>query len=214
MEKHSEAGEMMKKALALKLQQDLQLRKKFESYPEYVKFGLYFCEEYNHTRIRNFHEQILVSEKLKKHANVILSKKEGSMSIDEALKILYRSLTIFRYIIAKNPDYKKEGIKDTELTYMQYEPKNSSEKTQFDIHMRNIYINIAYIYLLQNRYDLCVNASDEALKLDELNALALYRKGDAVSQNINSNVTDYKSIYNQIDKVLKLGVNNHQDMNF
>ena len=212
--KHSETGEFMKQALALKVQQDLQLRKQFESHPEYIKYGLYFCEEYEHIRTRIFSQQLHASDKLKNHASIINQEKEGPLALDEALKTYYRSLAIFRYIKSKNPDYKKSGIKDYELTYIKYEPKCRTEKSQLDIHLRNIYLNIANIYLSQNRLELCVKACDEALKIDDLNAIALFRKAEAISQNINSNISDYKLIYTQIDKVLIKGENKIQDLNF
>lgn len=174
-------------AVNIKNCQMLSRRQKFESQPIFIKAGLYYLNKYENVRKQSFIQKLIVSEHLKQNGNQFFKNGE----LEKASHEYEQSLSIFRYIKNKNPNWKNEGIVDEDLEYFEETGSSQEQNSKLQLLKVAIYINLALTYLKLKKYPLAIKAADEALFLDPNNTKALFRKAKAKVSDINASFKYY-----------------------
>jgi tetratricopeptide (TPR) repeat protein len=147
-------------------------RQKFDSLPDFYKTGLYYNDMFTEIRSASF-------EKKKEIFNI--NKEEGikylaEKNYDEALFSFCKSLCVFKYIKSAISEWKKEAIKDTDLTYVDEEGEDEAEKSEILKMKISALLNIALCCLGLDKFEEARQACDEVIKIDSSNVKAYYRK--------------------------------------
>lgn len=174
--------DIFQQAVSIKNSQMLSRRHKFESQPLFLKAGLYYLNKYENVRKQNFDQKFIVCEYLKQNGNTYFKNNE----FDKAEHEYEQSLSIFRYIRNKNPNWKTEGILDDDLEYIEENGSTPQETERIKQLKVIIYINLSLAYLKLKKYQYSMKAAEEALLLDPNNTKALFRKSKARISDINA----------------------------
>jgi hypothetical protein len=143
-------------------------KKKFDSLPEFYKTGLYYSDGLIDIITSNFNTKKESFNKLKEEG--IAKLKENNF--DDAIYLFCKCLCIFKYIRSSIKDWKKEAIKDEDLTYYDDKGSNETEKNEITQMKISVLLNIALCALGQESFEEARQACDEVIKLDSRNIKA------------------------------------------
>ena len=195
----SEFGKMMRDAVAIKSAQLSQVRKKFDSLPQFHQAGLYYADNFETMRNDTLEIKLAAFENKKREGTELFTKGE----YQKALFKYEESLAVWKWIESSNKQWRNSGIDDTELTYMQEDLTDKAMEA-----MITAYLNIALCNIKIQAFKEAVTACDEAIKLDVNNVKALYRKAMALTLPAGSDIDDYKEAMKLLQKALKIDPRN------
>jgi hypothetical protein len=141
-----------------------QDKKKFDSLPEFYKCGLYYNDMFTDIRNLPYKNKLEIFNKNKEEGIKLLTEK----NFEDAMFSFCKCLCIFKYIKSKIKEWKKEAIKDEDLTYID-ESERSEDITFLKI---STLLNIALCALNLNSFEEARQACDEVIKLDPSNIKA------------------------------------------
>jgi hypothetical protein len=159
---------LLKVAAHIKSYQLNQDKKKFDNLPEFYKTGLYYNDMFKDLRNQPFVSKKEIYNKNKEEAITMLNEKK----YEDAMFSFCKSLCVFKYITTSIKEWKKEAIKDENLTYID-ETGDTTKDAQEVTNMKvSALLNIALCSLYQENWAEVREACDEVIKLDPSNIKA------------------------------------------
>jgi tetratricopeptide (TPR) repeat protein len=133
-------GDLLNKAVKLKGHQQAQLRPRYDSWPSYFQHSMFMQESVLSVRPKPFPERIQAAEAMKTKGNDNFSQG----NLEEAVAEYEKALAVFKYIINKDPEWKKKGIEDSDLELYDYSCDNHPEdQKRLDSLKISCWLNIA-----------------------------------------------------------------------
>jgi hypothetical protein len=160
---------MLKAAAHIKTHQMSFDKQTFDKLPEFYKTGLYCYEMLkNVINQKQFNLKKAAFEVHKSHGSELLAKG----NFDDASYSFCKSMTIFKYIKNKNPNWKNEGVKDEQLEYFSDDGEDTIQKEEIRKMKISALLNISLCDLNLEKFDEVRKACDEVIKLDPKNVKA------------------------------------------
>ena len=157
-ENENPLNDLIQQAVKIKGAQSQQLRRVFDSYPEYLQNTLFVTE-------REEEEIELKALEYKKTAASFIQEKDYL----SAYKEYEKAIGLFKYIINTDKDWKSKGIIDEHLEVIEKPP----DHVELQI---SLYNNIALCLFHLKKYTQAIYACNDTLALDNQNSKALYRR--------------------------------------
>ena len=196
-EEEQDFQNILNQAAQIKSYQMSLERKQFDKLPDFYKEGLYNYSSLKNIYIQSFTIKKYTYESIKHQGIIYLNLKQ----YDNALEQFIKCLCIYKYIICRNPKWATgDGIKDSELTYIEDKGSNPKERQEIINMIKTSLLNISLVYLILKDYSNTRNACDEVLKLEQNNVKALYRKAKSYIDDPKSLIDEYI----QAEKLLEL----------
>ena len=196
-EEEQDFQNILNQAAQIKSYQMSLERKQFDKLPDFYKEGLYNYSSLKNIYIQSFPIKKYTYESIKHQGIIYLNLKQ----YDNALEQFIKCLCIYKYIICRNPKWASgDGIKDSELTYIEDKGHNPQEQNEIKNMIKTSLLNISLVYLILKDYSNTRNACDEVLKLEQNNVKALYRKAKSYIDDPKSLIDEYI----QAEKLLEL----------
>ena len=107
----------------------------------------------------------------------------------------------WRYFKSSNPKWNTEGIDDTQLTEVEWEGANAQEAAWIKQHKLQSLQNIAACLLKEQNYTDALPVTNEILRLDPGNKIALWRRAKSISQPVNAGVEEYHQAIEDLKKI-------------
>ena len=196
---------MLNQAAQIKSYQMSLERKQFDKLPDFYKEGLY-----NYSTLKNIYLQ---SHDIKKYTYEAIKHKGifylNLKQYENALEQFIKCLCVFKYIICSNPKWASgDGIKDSELKYVEDKGNNDSEKKEINLLIKSALLNISLVYFITKDYSNAIKACDEVLKLEPNNIKALYRKAKSYIDDPKSLMDEYILAEKLLEQAHKIKPNN------
>jgi len=202
-------NDMFNTAAEIKSYQLAQERKKFDSLPDFYKDGLFNYLTLINVRNQKFYLKKCSFETMKNLGIQYLKFQ----SFDEAITEFSKSISIFKYIIDSNPNWKNgDGIKDSELTYIFDEGSNKEEKEEIKNMLKSSLLNLSLCNFYLKNWKEVKFACDEVIKIDNKCIKAYFRKARCIIDNPASLMNDYLEAKNLLEKAIQIDPNN-KDVN-
>ena len=165
-EEEQDFQNILNQAAQIKSYQMSLERKQFDKLPDFYKEGLYNYSSLKNIYIQSFPIKKYTYESIKHQGIIYLNLKQ----YDNALEQFIKCLCIYKYIICRNPKWASgDGIKDSELTYIEEKGHNPQEQQEIKNMIKTSLLNISLVYLILKDYSNTRNACDEVLKLEPNN---------------------------------------------
>lgn len=199
-------NDMFNTAAEIKSYQLAQERKKFDSLPDFYKDGLFNYLPLINVRNQKFYLKKCAFESMK---NLGIQHLKFQ-SFDEAISEFSKSISIFKYIIDSNPNWKNgDGIKDSELTYIFDEGNNKNEKEETLNMIKSSLLNLSLCNFYLKNWKEVKFACDEVIKIDKNCVKAYFRKARCIIDNPASLMNDYLEAKNILEKANNIAPNNN-----
>ena len=124
----SDFGRLIQQAAKLKGHQMKQERKKYEKWPAYLQHTMFREPELKPIRDSPFADRLAKANEQKSEGNDMFKADNP----DDAMSAYEKALGIFRWVTNKEEDWKKKGIRDEDVSLVDYEGTNDTG-TCFDI---------------------------------------------------------------------------------
>jgi tetratricopeptide (TPR) repeat protein len=199
-------NDMFNTAAEIKSYQLAQERKKFDSLPDFYKDGLFNYLTLINVRNQKFYLKKCSFETMK---NLGIQHLKFQ-SFDEAITEFSKSISIFKYIIDSNPNWKNgDGIKDSELTYIYDEGSNKEEKEEIKNMLKSSLLNLSLCNFYLKNWKEVKFACDEVIKIDNKCIKAYFRKARCIIDNPASLMNDYLEAKILLEKANEIDPNNN-----
>jgi hypothetical protein len=159
---------LLKVAAHIKSYQLNQDKRKFDNLPEFYKTGLYYNDMFKDIRDLPFESKKEIYNKNKEEALVCLKEQK----YEDAMFSFCKCLCVFKYIKTSVVEWKKEAIKDEDLTYIDASGENAEEDTEITNMKISTLLNIALCALAQENFVEARQACDEVIQLNPNNIKA------------------------------------------
>ncbi len=197
-------NELLQEAAKIKGAQMATMRTEFDSWPVFFQNTLFHGESI---------EVVKEGRKLPCKERISTVKKvkdEGTSAFQDldfntACTKYEHALAMIHYVYPNRKDWKKRGIKDEDMETVDYIGDKDSSKEDRDAlkKLKSIlYTNIATCHFQSKNWSLSVRACNYALKYDEVNVKALYRRAmsnikapSAGGVEIDSALSDLKAAF-------------------
>jgi len=113
-------------------------------------------------------------------------------NVSSACRKYEEAYSVWRYFKSNNPKWNTEGIDDTQLYEEEWEGANDYENEQIRGHKVLSLQNIAACLLKEQNYTDALPVTNEIIKLEPDNKVALYRRAKSISQPVNASVEDFE----------------------
>ncbi|KAL4477101.1 hypothetical protein ABPG72_015414 [Tetrahymena utriculariae] len=184
-------------------------RKKFESKPSFIRAGLYYFQKFQEMHHQQIQQKYFACELLKISGN----QKFKNQEYESACDLYEQALSIFRFVRNKRENWKKEGLYDDDLEYIDENGKSDKEKKSVKGLKVVLYQNICLVYLKLSKNN-CQNVNDafyacnEAIKLDQKSSKAYYLRAKARLDKAALNNEDFKQSIKDYKRALELDPEN------
>lgn len=174
--------EIMQQAVKIKDAQMKTLRTRFDAWPSFIQNTLFPDKAHVGYRTLPYAERLLAANRLKEKGNKFFKEEKW----DDAQKTYEQAVGVFYYATNKNPNWKKEGLQDHDITIVNFEGDNEDEKRELKDFKATCFNNMATVQYRIQKYDLCIQACTYCLKIDSEHVKALYRRAIARIEDVRS----------------------------
>ena len=218
---NSEFAHLLQQASALKTQQLLQSRRKFESFPTHVQHTLYHSLPSENAIVNSYvsrtlrareassaEEKLVFAEDFKRDAR----EKFGAKDFVSAVDLYERALGVFTYVLSTSEDWRTKGIKDEEIELHEESPCRYYKDDEVDRFnkIRSIkstcLSNLAtcYFNMGPSMVKRCIEACDCALEVDDSLSKVYYRRARARVLPASSGATELEAAIGDARRAAKL----------
>eukprot|EP00752_Nemacystus_decipiens_P006531 g5882.t1 len=165
-------------AIQIRTSTDAKLRVDFDSRPKFQQSSMFATHEVRDARGLALEERLAVCKAMKLRGNAQMCIG----NYDEACQIYEQALAIFWYLDNRNDSWKTSGIKDEDITEINFCPASGvqgSDNETRDLKVA-LLLNIARAYSAKNDYTTSSKACGAALATNPSCAKALYLRGKAL----------------------------------
>jgi hypothetical protein len=171
-------NELLQEAAKIKGAQMATMRTEFDSWPVFFQNTLFHGQSIDvvkEGRTLPCKERLESANKIKDEGTAAFKK----LDFNTACTKYEHAIAMFHYIYPNRDDWKKRGIKDEDMEMVNYIGDKDSCKEDRDAVKdlkTKLYTNIATCHFQSKNWALSVRACNYALKVDENNVKALYRR--------------------------------------
>ena len=188
---------LMQAACTIKQTEMESKRKMFERLPAFLKAGVYYTTKLEATRKQSYYPRLFAYQLIMKAANTEYHRGEHG----SACRKYEEAYSIWRYFYSNNPKWNTEGIDDTQLIEEEWKGANDYQNEQIRQHKIQSLHNIVACLFKEENFEDARPASEEILRLDPDNRLALIRRAKSVSSPVNAGVEDYELAISCLEKI-------------
>ena len=163
---------LMDQAVKMKTADQAIFRSKFDKWPRFYQNSVFAGDVVKAAREMEFPEMMEEAKKLKMTGNDAISKGDY-MAANHCYE---QALSVFKYAVNTDPDWKNKGMRDDSLTESSYTCKSKEEEKEVSDFMKSVYLNLALVCQKSGEWDIAIAACGECLVIEPDNAKALYRR--------------------------------------
>lgn len=161
-------GELMQQAVKLKTHQAKPDRCRYDRRPKFVQNSMFSREDIVTARLLPFPERLQAALDYKARGNAFF---QSNALLDAGLQYEY-ALAHFRFLVNRDPGWKKKGILDEDIDEFDYEPSLAERAPLHDLYLA-VYLNLARTNFKLKDTATALAACDCALDVDPQSDKAL-----------------------------------------
>ncbi|KDO29270.1 hypothetical protein SPRG_05450 [Saprolegnia parasitica CBS 223.65] len=204
MGKDSPFGNLMAEAVKLKGAQQAQLRPIWDAWPTYFQHSMFMSEPILTLRTQPFAARKAAALEIKQKGNGYFAEHQ----YEEAVAQYEMALSIFKYCENADPNWKKKGIHDDDISVVVYTPELTADVVELTSLQVSLYLNISVCKMRLKEFPIAIIACDDAIALDSTCAKAYYRRAQALITPLSSGALEFEKALRDLDTASKLDPTN------
>ncbi|CAM9569169.1 unnamed protein product, partial [Phaeothamnion confervicola] len=180
-------------AVKLRTSTDASLRSDFDSLPKFVQASLFAGAEVLAARRAPFDERYAASKAMKDEGNGYFAAGR----FDEAINCYEKALSVFIYLQSRHPDWKRRGIRDEDLSHVNFTGDasiesggNPTQPARVAELKLSLYLNLALALHRRRDFPAAIAAADAALGVQPRCPKALFRRAMARTAPASAGATE------------------------